>query len=84
MVCLDFLTINNEAKHEALVARLDLAKAARATSVVIHCDSQVITNQVNGDYQCKGGRMKKNLEQVKRKVDDLQAKIVQIPKGENK
>ena len=83
MVCLDFLTINNEAKHEALVARLDLAKAARATSVVIHCDSQVITNQVNGDYQCKGGRMKKYLEQVKRRVDDLQAKIVQIPKEEN-
>ena len=27
--------------------------------------------------------MKKYLEQVKRRVDDLRAKIVQIPKGEN-
>ena len=27
--------------------------------------------------------MKKYLEQVKRKVDNLQAKIVQIPRGEN-
>ena len=27
--------------------------------------------------------MKKYLDQVKRKVDDLQAKIVQIPRGEN-
>ena len=28
--------------------------------------------------------MKKYLKQVKRMVDDLQAKIVQIPQGENK
>ena len=51
--------------------------------MVIHCDSQVVTNQVNGDYECKGERMKKYLEQVKKRVDDLQAKIVQIPIGEN-
>ena len=46
--------------------------------MVIHCDSQVVTNQVNGDYECKGKMMKKYLEQVKKKVDDLQAKIIQI------
>ena len=51
--------------------------------MIIHCDSQVVTNQVNGDYECKGERMKKYLEQAKRKVDDLPAKIVQIPRGEN-
>ena len=28
--------------------------------------------------------MKRYLDQVKRRVDDLQAKIVQIPRGENK
>ena len=39
MVRLDFPTTNNEAEYEALVACLDLAKAARATSVVIYCDS---------------------------------------------
>ena len=44
MVCLDFLTTNNEVEYEALVAGLDFAKAAGATSVVIYCDSQVITN----------------------------------------
>nr|XP_023877698.1 uncharacterized protein LOC111990138 [Quercus suber] len=83
MVCLDFLMTNNEAEYETLVAGLDLAKATRATSVIIHYDSQVVTNQVNGDYECKGERMKKYLEQVKRRVDDLQAKIVQIPREEN-
>ena len=62
MVCLDFPTTNNVAKYEALVAALDLAKAAGATSVVIYCDSQVVTNQVNGDYECKGKRMKRYLD----------------------
>ena len=84
MVRLNFPTTNNEAEYEALVSGLDLAKAAGATSVVIHCDSQVVTNQVNGDYECKGERMKKYLEQVKKRVDDLQVNIVQIPRGENK
>ena len=58
MIRLDFPTTNNEAEYEALVVSLDLAKAAGATSVVIYCDSQVITNQVNGDYEYKGERMK--------------------------
>ena len=68
MVRLNFPTTNNEAKYKALVAGLDLAKVARAASVVIHCNSQVVTNQVNGDYECKSERMKKYLEQVKRSV----------------
>ena len=59
MVRLNFPTTNNEAKYEALVAGLDLAKAAGATSVVVYCDSQVVTSQVNGDYKCKRERMKK-------------------------
>ena len=54
MVRLDFPTTNNEAEYEALMAGLDLAKAARATGMVVYCDSQVVTSQVNGDYECKG------------------------------
>ena len=80
MIRLDFPTTNNEAEYEALVAGLNLARAIGATSVVIYCDSQVITNQINGDYECKGERMKLYLDQVKRRIDDLQAKIIQIPK----
>ena len=83
MVRLHFPATNNESEYEALIAGLDLAKAAGAARVVIYCDSQVITNQVNGDYECKGERMKKYLDQVKAIMDDLEAKIVQIPRGEN-
>ena len=51
--------------------------------MVIYCDSQVVTSQVNDYYECKGKRMKKYLEQVKKRINDLQAKFVQIPKEEN-
>ena len=42
MVRLDFPMTKNEAKYEALVAGLDLARAAGATSVVMYCDYQVV------------------------------------------
>ena len=44
MIRLDFPTTNNEAKYEALVAGLDLAKAASAENMVVRCNSQVITS----------------------------------------
>ena len=39
MVRLDFPTTNNEVEYEALVVGPDLAKAARATDMVLYCDS---------------------------------------------
>ena len=37
MIRLDFPTTNNEAEYEALVAGLDLARAAGARNMIIHC-----------------------------------------------
>ena len=71
MVRLDFPTTNNKAEYETLIARSDLAKAAGATNVIVYCDSQVVTSQVNGDYDYKDERMKKYLEQVKNRVNNL-------------
>ena len=83
MVLLDFPTTNNETEYEALVVGLDLAKAIGATSVVVYYDSQVVMSQVNGDYDCKGERMKKYLEQVRKLMSKFQTKFVQIPREEN-
>ena len=44
IIRLDFPTTNNEAKYEALVAGLDIAKATGAENVVVYCDSQVVTS----------------------------------------
>ena len=82
MIRLDFPTNNNEAKYEALVAGLDLTKAAGAENMIMHYDSQVITSQINGDYECRNERMKKYLEEVKSRISGLEVKFVQIPREE--
>ena len=83
MIRLDFPTTNNEVEYEALVAGLDLTKATGAENMVVHCDSQVITSQINGEYECKNKRMKKYLEEVKNRIGSLEVRFVQIPKEEN-
>ena len=59
-----------------MVAGLDLARAAGAKNVVVHCDFQVVTNQVNGDYECKNERMKRYLEEVKNRISSIEVKFV--------
>ena len=76
MIRLDFPTTNNRAEYEALVAGLDLAKAAKAENIVVHCDSQVVTSQINGDYECKNNRMKRYLEEVKYRISNLKVEFI--------
>ena len=66
-----------------MVVGLDLAKAAGAKNVVVHCDSQVVTSQINGGYECKNERMKRYLEEVKNRISSLEVRFVQISRGEN-
>ena len=75
---------NNETEYEALVAGLNLTKAAGAENMVIHCDSQVVTSQINGGYECKNERVKRYLEEVKSQIGSLKVRFVQIPREENK
>ena len=83
IIRLDFPTTNNEAEYEALVAGLDLTKAVGAKNVVVHYNSQVVTSQINGGYECKNERMKRYLEEVKYRIGNLEVKFVQIPREEN-
>ncbi|XP_075633727.1 uncharacterized protein LOC142606227 [Castanea sativa] len=83
MIRLDFSTTNNKAKYEALISRLDLAIAARAKSMVVYSDSQIVTSQVNGSYECKKKRIKRYLKEVKGQTSNLQIKLVQILREEN-
>ena len=86
MIRLDFSTTNNEVEYETLVEGLDLAKAAGAENMVVHYDSQVVTSQINGDYECKNERMKKYLEEGKKKyLEEGKGRIgsLQILREEN-
>lgn len=54
VVRLQFSTTNNKAEYEAVLSSLDLAKATKAESAGIHCDSQVMVEHINGNYRVKG------------------------------
>ncbi|XP_025670013.1 uncharacterized protein [Arachis hypogaea] len=60
----EFPASNNHAKYEALIAGLKLAKEVGATKVVVFSDSQIVTSQINGEYQAKDPNMKRYLEKT--------------------
>ena len=81
MIRLDFPMTNNEAEYETLVVGLDLTRVAGIENMVVYYDPQVVTSQINGDYECKNKGMKKYLEVVKGQIGSLQIRFIQIPKG---
>ena len=79
-VRLKLTTTNNEAKYEALLTGLSLAKALGARILIVQADSQLIIGQVKGDYEAKKERMQKYLkivQQLSQHFDNLD--FVQIP-----
>lgn len=52
-----FMTSNNEAEYEALLAGLRLARDMHAHSLEIFSDSQLVVYQILGEYRAKGMRM---------------------------
>jgi ribonuclease HI len=56
-VRLGFGASNNEAEYEALLHGLRAAKRLGADFLTIHCDSQLIVNQLTGEYMAKDERM---------------------------
>ena len=83
-ICFKFPMTNNETGYEVVLTGLYLAKAAKASSVVIHNDSQVIIRHINGDYKAKGERMKEHLSLVKERVNHkFSTKFMQILREKN-
>ena len=63
-VKLQFLAMNNEAKYEALLTGLSLAKSLGAKNLIIQADSQLVIGQVKGNYEANEERMQKYLKIV--------------------
>lgn len=49
---LDFRCTNNQAEYEALIIGLEILKGMKATRVLVYGDSQLVINQLTGEYQC--------------------------------
>ncbi|GJR53776.1 reverse transcriptase domain-containing protein [Tanacetum coccineum] len=80
-----FDATNNEAKYEALIARLRIAEQMGVKNLQENVDSRLVANQVNGTYVAKEADMIRYLEKVKALTGGFKAfTIKQIPRSENK
>ncbi|GFS37978.1 hypothetical protein Acr_00g0055000 [Actinidia rufa] len=62
---IEFKATSNEAEYEALLASLRVVVELGAQSLEIFNDSQLVVNQVQGDYLAKDARMMAYLDEVK-------------------
>ncbi|XP_057492433.1 uncharacterized protein LOC130778036 [Actinidia eriantha] len=80
-----FKATNNEAEYEALLAGLRVAIDLGVDSLDVFSDSQLVVNQVQGDYLAKDSRMVAYLDEVKTMTGKIKNfKIRQIPREENR
>lgn len=54
---LGFWTSNNEAKYEALIARLRAAQKIGAEEVVMFSNSRLVVSQINGSFKVRDHHM---------------------------
>ena len=61
----NFKASNNQAKYEAFIAGLGLAKEVEATRLITRSDSQLVANQVKGEFQTKDPWFGKYLNKIR-------------------
>uniref|UniRef100_A0A2N9GP06 Uncharacterized protein n=1 Tax=Fagus sylvatica TaxID=28930 RepID=A0A2N9GP06_FAGSY len=64
-VRLNFLASNNESEYEALLIGLKSARRLGVDRLRVFCDSQLVVNQISGEYQARDERMASYLRAVK-------------------
>lgn len=57
VVPLGFIASNNKAEYEALLSRLRTARELRIRQLIVHCDTQLVANQLTGEYAARDDRM---------------------------
>ncbi|XP_059627327.1 uncharacterized protein LOC132270140 [Cornus florida] len=84
VIRLEFKATNNEAEYEALLAGLKLAKELKIKNLIAYSDSQLIVQQVTGEYGTKDKTMEAYRTVVLREVKDFdQIKFIQLPREYN-
>ena len=80
----NFKATTNEGEYEALIAGLTLAHKMGAENIQVFGDSQLIINQVQGEYQAKDDSMIQYLAVAHRLIKKFTScKLTQIPREQN-
>jgi ribonuclease HI len=75
---------NNQAEYEALLRGLQYLREAKAISVEIFGDSELVIKQLNGQYECRNDFLRNSYEECKEILKSFQLVILQhIPRENN-
>lgn len=67
-----FQGTNNDAEYKGVLLALgDLHHYDKAEGAQIRCDSELVVNQILGNYRCKDPRMKVYLQRVRKLLEDI-------------
>jgi len=76
---------NNEAEYNALLKALSLATEKKIESVEIFTDSELVCNQINGEYKVKNEKLKELFTKAKELIKKIKNfSITHIPREKNK
>ncbi|XP_043725697.1 uncharacterized protein LOC122672260 [Telopea speciosissima] len=80
----EFQTTNNGAEYITLIAGLNLAKSLMVRNITVHSDSQLVVNQVKGEYEAKEPRMTQYMSKVRNLITEfINFQIQQVPRAQN-
>ncbi|GAU22857.1 hypothetical protein TSUD_282240 [Trifolium subterraneum] len=79
-----FKASNNQAEYEALIAGMKLAKETEVQELKVQSDSQLVANQVSGEFQTKDPQPTRYLEKVKEMAKQFTMfKLTYVPREQN-
>ncbi len=77
-------TTNNQAEYRAVIAALEYALRSGISQVSMYSDSELIVNQINGQYRVKEATLKPLYQRVKHLQLQLESfKITHVPREQN-
>nr|XP_025670157.1 uncharacterized protein LOC112769923 [Arachis hypogaea] len=80
----EFPVSNNQEKYEALLAGLSLAREVGAKVLEVNTDSQVVSSQINGDYQTRDPLLQQYLAKVNKLKEGFEHVTIQhVPRERN-
>jgi len=71
---------NNQAEYTAVINALDIAIEAGLDRIDLHSDSQLMINQLNGDWQVKDRQLQQLYRTVQDRLDRIDVTFSHLPR----
>lgn len=83
-LCFNFQASNSQVEYEPLIVGMKLEKEVKVTHLLVQTDSQLISNQVRGEFQTKDTSLVRYLQKALKMSHTFEEfKINHIPGKEN-